>query len=634
MIYLASIVVLVGLALIFWAFGRKLLSLLRMELGGAAEKFVFSFALGFGAIAYLVLFLGIFNILYGWLLCALLIGLSLWVIPELKKCLHEAAGFFDGLKRCCSENMGGVLLGMLGIVGLVTLFGALSPSYSNDSMVYHLVDAKYFAENHMVGIIPHNSLNSLWPYLVEMYYSLALLFKLFPLTGLFHFSLAIASTVAVYAFSKRYFSRKAGVLAAVIFFLTPVIFTEAAQTYVDLGSVFYAFLAFYAFNLFLEKGEVKWAVLAGIMCGLGLSVKYFFIVVPGILGVYFIFTAFGKTRFLPRTVLKAILLFSLATALLSCAWYVRQYVVRGTPLFPFFADIFGGGGLDPEALGLISERSVRGSHGMVVSLKGLLTLPWRMPMHPRQFGGEQIGALFLAVVPGIILLRNIDRTLKRVSIFLLAYLFLWFIQYQHMRFFLPAIPFLSIISAYVLCDLLDRKKAIGRIGWLVVCLFLSVSVAYSCYHNWDRVKVVTGLESKQDYLAARERSYEVSEYINDHLPEYSRIMVVNETHTFFIDKSYNRELYWWIYERYDKKYTTPKKVMDKIRADGFSYILYAELASGGDAYGEDTRLTKLMRDEAFRKRYLEPVHRTAPSAGNANGMEYIIYKIRLTGEEA
>jgi len=598
-----------------------------MEFAGITENFVFSFALGFGAVAYLVLFLGIFKLLYGTLLCVLLLGLSLAVLPEIKKCLQDTVRLLAGLKNCCSDKLERILLGMLGAVVLATLFGALGPSYSNDSMVYHLTDAKYFANNHMVGLIPRDSTNSLWPYLVEMYYSLAFAFNLFPLTGLFHFSLAVVSTAAVYAFAKRYFSRRTGIIAAVIFFLTPAIFTEAAQTYVDLGSVFYAFLAFYAFNLFLEKGEIRWAVLSGAMCGLGMSVKYFFMVVPGILGVYFIFTAFSGKILSRRTVLKALLFFSLSTVLFSCTWYVRQYLVRGTPLFPFFADIFGGGGLDPEVLDLLSEKSVRGSHGMVVSLRSLLSLPWRMAMFPGQFGGEQIGPLFLAVLPGLMLVRHVDRTVKRISAFLLAYLFLWFIQYQHMRFFLPAVPFLSVISAYILCNIPGTRKAIDRTLWSAVCAFLALSVMYSFYHNWDCAKVVTGLEKKADYLAARERSFEVSEYINDHLPEGSAVMVVNEAHTFFIDRFSNRELYWWIFERYDRKYRDPEEVIGRLKTDGFSHILYAGFPGRGETYGDDMRLTRLMEDETFRGKHLEPVYETTPRARNAGGVKYTVYRI-------
>ena len=85
-----------------------------------------------------------------------------------------------------------------------------------------------------------------------------------------------------------------GILSSLIFLLTPGVFILAAQTYVDLGTVFYTFMAVYSFIIWLEKKEGKWAALSGVMCGFTMSVKYFGVIVPFILGIYFIFAIFLK----------------------------------------------------------------------------------------------------------------------------------------------------------------------------------------------------------------------------------------------------------------------------------------------------------------------------------------------------
>ncbi|MCK5451759.1 MAG: glycosyltransferase family 39 protein, partial [Candidatus Omnitrophica bacterium] len=604
--YLASIFIFMSLVLILWAVGRKMLTICSINCTSVSENFVFSFGIGFGIIAYLVLFLGIFKVLYCSLICGVLAAIALIVFPEVKKCLRDIKDAFIKIKNTKLDPVSKVLLCMLGVVVLMTLFGALSPSYSNDSMVYHLTDAKYFAQNHMVGHIFENSTNSLWPYLVEMYYTLAMLFNLAPMAGLFHFSLAVVSAVGIYSFSKRFFSHKIGIVSSVIFFLTPIIFTEATHTYVDLGSVFYAFLAFYAFVLYLENKTINWAGISGVMCGLGMSVKYFFVIVPVILGIYFVFVAF-RDKF-PGSVFKALLLFSAGTIAIPIIWYVRQYIVIGTPVFPFFAGIFGVAGLDPEVIKVISEKSIRESHGMIVNLKSLLTLPWRMVMSPEEFGGEKIGPVFLAIIPAFIFLKDVDKIVKRVSIFAIAYICLWFVLYQHMRFFMPVVPFLSVISAYIICDTIGTKKVIDRIIWTLVCILLAFSLGFSFYHNVEPAKVVLGMESRENYLSENERSFRISEYVNKQLSTDDKLMVVGEGHTFFVDKSYKREMYWWIFSRYEKKYNSPDEVVDALRRDGFSHILYAEYGGDKEKRGTFFRLTKLMENEEFKDGFLEEIY--------------------------
>lgn len=646
--YLISIFVLLVLVLIIWATGRKLLGSRRFDFVSVPENFVFSFGAGFGVVSCLVLFLGVLKLLYVPVVIVSLFALAAMVQPEIKECLRDVSGAFKRLRGVKLDLMSKVLLCMLGAVMLMTLVGALSPSYSNDSMVYHLTDAKYFAKNHTVGLIPENSTNSLWPYLVEMYYTLAMLSNLLPLAGLFHFFLAVASTIGVYAFARRFFSQKTGILSAAIFFLTPAVFTEATHTYVDLGSVFYAFMAFYAFILYLENRTARWAALSGIMCGFGMSVKYFAVITPAILGVWMILMIIfgkgsgargqwsGKEDELPITHhrslitfrIRSLVLFCVFTALTSCVWYIRQWIVMGNPFFPFFAGIFGGGGLDPEIVKSISEESIRRSHGMIVSLNSFLTLPWRMTMFPSEFGGEQIGPAFLAIIPGAVLLRDVDEKLKSVSIFALAYICVWFLQYQHMRFFLPAVPFLSVIAAYILSKVVGERTVMSKIIWLVISILLAVSLALAFYHNFNRAKVVLGLESKKDYLAANERSFEVSGSINKDLAPDAKIMVVNEAHTFFLDKPYKREIYWWIFTRYDKKSKNPGEIISSMKADGFSHILYARYPVADKGLGTALSLPELMKDAVFREKYLKLLYTTRPQSKNARGVEYQVYKIK------
>ncbi len=625
--YFISISVFFVLVLVLWALGRKLLGAAGLKTISVSENMVFSFAMGFGTLSCVILFLGILRILYPLVTAGVIMAIAILVLPEIRMCLRDIPVAFSVMSKAGREAFTGFFLCLLLTGMAVTMVGAMAPSFSNDSMVYHLTDAKYFAGAGTVGLIPFNSTNCLWPYLVEMYYTMALVLGLFPLTGLFHFSLAVFSAAAVYAFSKRFFSVKTGVFASTIFFLTPAVFSEATHTYVDLGSVLYAFLAFYAFVLYQENKDFRWALFSGVMCGFGLSVKYFFAVVPIILLVCFFAAAFFKKPTELKMEGKAILSFMLAAALFSSVWYLRQYVVRGTPLFPFFSDIFGGGGLDNEVLKLVSERSIRVSHGMSTGLGSFLSLPWRTAMRPEEFGGERLGALFLALIPGLLLTGKLTRILKYVMGFSLLYTLFWFFQYQHMRFFLPAIPFLSVLSAWVLASEWN-SRTLKRLLMFTVSAFLVIHLSLNIYRNIDRGKVVFGITSEEDYLSDNERSFDVSMYINGITDENVKIMVVNESNTFFIDKPYRREIYWWIFDRYDKYLGGGAEVINKLKSEGFSHILYADYENKTPEFQDRRRLTGLIRDSGFREDFLELVYRNKPVSGNARGVEYSIYRIK------
>ena len=69
-------------------------------------------------------------------------------------------------------------------------------------------------------------------YFMHMFFTLAMMCKSVILAKLFHFSMMIFSGLAIYAFTKRYFSRDIAFFASALFFLTPGIFTQATYAYI------------------------------------------------------------------------------------------------------------------------------------------------------------------------------------------------------------------------------------------------------------------------------------------------------------------------------------------------------------------------------------------------------------------
>jgi hypothetical protein len=299
----------------------------------------------------------------------------------------------------------------------------------------------------------------------------------------------------------------------------------------------------------------------------------------------------------------------------------------GNPFFPFFQKVFGYSGLRGDIMVLLSEESIRDSFGLKNSFVDFFRLPWNITMFSRRFGGEQLGPLFLAIMPAIFLTGFPGKILRRISLFCLVYIIIWFFQYQNLRFVLPVTPFLSIIASWIIIKITEKHNIISRFIWIVTGVYLALLLALFLYYVLPGARVVVGLESSQAYLEHNERSFIVSDYVNKYLPKGSKVLVLNEGHTFFIDLPNKRELYYWIYTAYDNKFASSEKVVSYFKSQGFTHILCAQ-GSSFDGRGGPTRLTRLFEDSVFKESYLKLLTTVTTDAKNAFGVKYLIYQIK------
>ena len=324
--------------------------------------------------------------------------------------------------------------------------------------------------------------------------------------------------------------------------------------------------------------------------------------------------------------LKSLVVFIFSTAIFSFIWYLRQYLVLGNPMFPFFTDIFGTGGLAPEVLRALSESSIRDMHGMRAGIPEFLSLPWRLTMFPQRFGGEQLGPVFLGFIPGICLIKKADTTIKVLSLIIFMYVLFWFFQYQHLRFLLPVAPILSIITAYVIVGIGRSNGPFFKATIGVFTVYLMFCFLLLLYHNAEAAMTVLGVEGREGYLKRHERSYDLSEYINNDLPEGAKVLIVGENNTFYIERPYSRELYYWIYEGYDKKCAGAREVFEFFEKEGFTHMVFASRQEEAALSGSGgLRLIDLLKREDFTEMYLDRLKEVTPDSENSRGTTYVIY---------
>lgn len=528
-----------------------------------AENILFSAALGLGVLSNCILILGLLGFLYVELMY--IVTATLWLVL-LCLWLKNKELFYDLLKRVSFKRKFSLPLTVTALIVLLMILSWLTPVIGNDSLAYHLYHSKLFVQNHKIFHIPYTR-ESLWPYFTEMLFSLGLLVKSEAISKMFHGIFALLTALSVYTFSARYINKKAGVLAGILVLFTPGVFMQAAYCYVDLVFMFYSFMVFYLLFLYFNQESFLWLILAGIFCGFNLSVKYlgFFILLIAIsaLSYYFLFQ---KRRTGLFHMLRMIFVFLFFAGLTSFVWYLRSFLVTGNPLFPFYSNIFGNIGWC-DNVGKLGNAL-----GFDKGLAALFMLPWNITMFPVKFGGEQLGLIFLAYLPFLIIFfRRYPLVVRYTGLVALIYSIMWFYNHQNIRFLFPIIPLLCVCIGYVFYDIKDGRlgsvAAYASTFFMAMVLFFNISLCF--YYNLSKVPFLLGKVSCEEYLLLNERSYKGWSFLNRFDKKRKKVLLVNETRAYYSD---NEVLDFDIYQKIEGLFENKKRFLSFLKDNGIDYI--------------------------------------------------------------
>ncbi len=102
--------------------------------------------------------------------------------------------------------------------------------------------------------------------------------------------------------------------------------------------------------------------------------------------------------------IKIILIFVGFTVLVAIPWYIKSFIVIGNPIYPFMGELFWGTGWDLEFAPI----------GMGMGFTKYIFAPWNLTMYPGSYGGDesQIGPVFIAIIPALLVIRKVETHLK------------------------------------------------------------------------------------------------------------------------------------------------------------------------------------------------------------------------------
>ena len=497
-----------------------------------------------------------------------------------------------GLARC----VGWASLSLVVTGQILALVAAMAPPTAKDTLLYHYALPKAWIAAGRAIEIPYN-IAGYYPLGVEMHVVWAMLLGA-PLgtrvaeaaagATLFLFAPLLAMTVYGWA-RERGADRTWAAAAALVIAWIPTAYDVTASAYVDLALAGYTALAVRAFGRWWTSGQPRqlgW-VAAGVGGALSIKLSAAFLLLPlALLGLLHALGSGsqGRETDRPSTALTAVgVLGALALGVtLASPWYVRNWIRTGSPLFPFYLEVW-----PAQAPGWDLERSrlyetLFSLYGDIGGPLDYLWSPIRLavaaqPDQPAFYDGV-LGIAFILALPMLawaLWRRRLDVEL-RLAVLISAGLFVfWLFSSQQLRYLLPAAAGLAVAIA-VAGSGLERGLSRPLCGLLVAGAALGLPVVLAWSLALDPARVVLGGESREAFLARRLDYYPYYQVVNHDLPPTALVWLIDmRRDTYHLDRAAFSDFIFEDYTltRYVRSATSVDEIRARVRADGITHLL-------------------------------------------------------------
>jgi hypothetical protein len=556
------------LALISAGFGKRVLDGLGQSPEHPLDAMALALPLGLGLTALAALALGEFGCLNSVGLSVLLAVLIELGIVAWFRLFREIRTWLRARVRTRSRTRLSLFFAVcLALVLVGTATTALTPVTDGDALCYHLQVPKVFLMHGSVGFEPDLH-ETVYPLVTEMLYAVALAFRGPVACRGIQWVLGVVFAANVTALARPSLGRRAW-WAGAIALSVPAVSNGMSAPLNDVALAAFGTAAIFAWVRLNERPSWQAAIVAGLLAGLAIGVKYPALVLCGLLAPAIASRAMvgwpseAGTR--PRWLALAGVY--LVTAVAAGGWwYLRAYVHTGNPVFPYFRHVFGGAGLD-EVLSPVKRP-------LPVTLGNLVSALVPLSLEPDRFDSfsHQFGPAFLLFLPAIFLYRAPRRVLMLVGL-AYAFLALCLTQRQSMRFVLIALGPMSIAVAYLASVWCKRRTVPARllIAILVVVMGLEASLAMA--RSRHVLAVLVGRESATEFLIRREPTFAVGRWAAQNLPRNARL--IGQDHRgFYIPRDYTMELAHRRRTGLGQQGETPGEIVERLRENGFTHVMF------------------------------------------------------------
>ena len=552
---LAGLFIALLMALAWYGAGDLMATLARRVAGSPDGEVSESLAPGtarrcaFGAGAWSLLWFvaGLLNF-YRWpvAVIALLAGLALFArsAPQLWRAVRQASAAPD---QSNDRTFRRVALVIVIFPVLLALVAALAPPTGKDTLIYHLALPKAFLAAGGLADVPGNianyyalgvEMNSVWALLLGHLISLSVAEAA---TGAMTFAFYPLLLAAVYGWARELELGQAWALvAAALVAAIPTAWQSAASGYTDLALTLYLLLTMHAaarwWRTLHPLDLIRVALALG--CALTIKLTAVFAVFPLTLIFLLRARAAQQQSLNHRRLLLAGLLTLAGAGLLGSQWYLRNLVRTGSPVFPFYVNVWKGSAPGWDAARSQMYAIFLANYGG--ANKGLLdyvAAPFYVSLVAQpELNTHYDGVLGISFLLGLpLLLCAVRRTdfnseLKVTACFCALLFVCWLLTSEQLRFLLPTVAALAvvIVAAAAMMTTASRRNRAGLLAWtLLLSAPAGTLVSTAWFLERQPVRVVPGGESRESYLARQLDYYPYYEIINAQLPPSARVWLIN-----------------------------------------------------------------------------------------------------------
>ncbi len=324
--------------------GRRIISLrLSYDSLSRPEQVALESLLGLGILSWIVLLLGMIGLYKGLIFWIMLLVVGIFTLRSTFGWIRDGVAIF---RRALRPETGWMRFLMLisGVMLLMALLVALAPPTGFDALNYHLVGPQRYlaigkitaySDNHFMG----------FPQGAEILYGLAMgLFGRETAAAPLHFAFGLLGLLAVAGLVRRHADKVAAWLAVTLLVSGLSMWLLFGSAYIDLAVMAYCAAAFVVVVQWRNqnphpdgrdvsrpyKDEQRyWLIVAGVMVGLAIGVKYTAGAFLLALLVYLLWNA-------PRQFIRNALIIGLVALAAYIPWAIKGALLYQNPVYPYF----------------------------------------------------------------------------------------------------------------------------------------------------------------------------------------------------------------------------------------------------------------------------------------------------------
>jgi hypothetical protein len=333
------------------------------------------------------------------------------------------------------------------LYALLYLSNSLAPEASPDGQAYHLGLVYRFFREHGFHRLTTNMFGNLSLGL-EMVFLFAFSFGRHSAAATVHCCYLLALPLLMLSYARRIGRPGAGVCAAMLVYLSPIVGIDGVSAYNDVALGATAFGLFYTLEIWRERNDQdRLLIPIGLLAGFCFAIKLTAFVAP----------LYAATVVLMRKRPRALVPVAAAAAMVAVPWLIKDWLWLGNPVSPFLNRLF------PNPYIHVQFEAAERAYFRHYELTSFR--PWFWAVTTGGELGGQIGPLFLLAPLALLGLRS--RAGRHV---LLAAVFFLIPYPQNIgaRFLIPALPFLALAVPLVIlspASLALLVAAAAILGW-------------------------------------------------------------------------------------------------------------------------------------------------------------------------